>query len=54
MSADQNPSPVADTRVRPPLPTRRTLRRRQSLPLQFGRFIALNVKMLRMVFRGHG
>lgn len=54
MPADQNAIPDADTRVRPPLPTRRTLRRRQSLPRQLGRFIALNVKMLRMVLRGHG
>ncbi len=54
MSTDQNARHEADTRVLPPLPTRRTLRRRQSLPLQFGRFVALNVKMLRMVFRGHG
>ncbi len=54
MSTDQNVTPVADTRVQPPLPTRRTLRRRQNMPLQLGRFVALNIKMLRMVFRGHG
>lgn len=54
MPTDQNALPEADTRVRPPLPTRRTLRRRQSLPLQLGRFVALNIKMLRMVRRGHG
>ncbi|MBO9531783.1 MAG: hypothetical protein J7513_02295 [Solirubrobacteraceae bacterium] len=37
-----------------PLPTRRTLRRRASLPLQVLRFGVLNVRMLRMVGKGHG
>ncbi len=37
-----------------PLPTRRTLRRRGSVPLQLVRFALLNLRMLRMVGKGHG
>jgi hypothetical protein len=36
-----------------PLPTRSTLRRRRSLVLQTWRFALLNLKMLRMVRKGH-
>ncbi len=36
-----------------PLPTRSTLRRRQSLVLQAWRFALLNLKMMRMVRKGH-
>lgn len=36
-----------------PLPTKGTLRRRQSLAYQVGRFIAFNSRMLRMVTRAH-
>lgn len=36
-----------------PPPTPKTLRRRQSLPLQLWRFAALNLKMIRMVTKGH-
>lgn len=36
-----------------PLPTRRTLRMRRSLPFQFTRFLAFNVRILRMVLKGH-
>lgn len=36
-----------------PLPTRSTLRRRRSLALQAWRFALLNLKMLRMVRKGH-
>lgn len=37
-----------------PLPTRRTLRRRGNVPLQLVRFVLLNLRMLRMVGKGHG
>ena len=37
-----------------PLPTRATLRKRQSLPVQFWRFIRINLKMTRIIFNGHG
>jgi hypothetical protein len=36
-----------------PLPTEATLRRRQSLPLQVMRFLALNTRIMRMVLKGH-
>lgn len=37
-----------------PLPTRQTLRRRASLPLQAWRFVLINLKIIRMVLKGHG
>lgn len=37
-----------------PLPTKRTLRHRSSVPVQLLRFVALNIRMLRMVRKGHG
>jgi hypothetical protein len=37
-----------------PMPTNRTLRRRQNIPFQFLRFMILNFRMVRMVTRGHG
>lgn len=36
-----------------PVPTRRTIRRRTSLPFQLARFVAINVRMARMVRRSH-
>ncbi len=36
-----------------PLPTRRTLRRRGSIPRQLWRFGQINLRMLRMVRRAH-
>lgn len=36
-----------------PLPTASTLRRRKSLPLQLTRFAAFNVRIMRMVLKGH-
>lgn len=44
--------PLADL-SRAPLPTDRTLRRRRSVPLQAARFIGFNVRMMRMVLKGH-
>lgn len=46
--ADQ---PVADL-SRAPLPTARTLKQRQSLPVQASRFVAFNLRMMRLVLRG--
>jgi hypothetical protein len=37
-----------------PLPTAKTLRRRQSIPLQLTRFAVFNARMMRMVVKGHG
>jgi hypothetical protein len=37
-----------------PLPTPTTLRRRKSLPIQVLRFAAINIKMMRVIARGHG
>lgn len=58
MSADDHvpdsPFALADARMASaPLPTARTLRRRSSLPLQLWRFALLNLKILRMVLKGH-
>ncbi|UXA05506.1 hypothetical protein KXD96_21660 [Mycobacterium sp. SMC-2] len=36
-----------------PLPTPATLRMRQNILVQFGRFIRINLKMLRIIY-GHG
>ncbi|CAI9403498.1 hypothetical protein [Nocardioides sp. T2.26MG-1] len=46
-SADE-PQPVADL-SRAPLPTARTLRRRRSLPAQLVRFVAFNLRIVRMI-----
>jgi hypothetical protein len=45
-------SAVADL-SRAPLPTAATLRKRRSLPLQLARFAVFNVRMIRMVLKGH-
>lgn len=44
--------PVADL-SRAPLPTRGTLRRRRSLPVQSLRFLSFNLRIMRMVVKGH-
>lgn len=36
-----------------PLPTERTLKRRQSLPFQLTRFVVFNFRIMRMVVKGH-
>lgn len=41
-----------DSIARAPLPTPRTLRRRQSIAYQSWRFIAANFRFLRMVTKG--
>jgi hypothetical protein len=45
-------SPTHDLRTAP-LPTARTLRMRQNLPYQAIRFVAFNLRILRMVLKGH-
>lgn len=45
-------STVADL-SRAPMPTAKTLRRRQSIPLQLSRFVVFNVRIMRMVRKGH-
>lgn len=44
--------PVTDV-SRAPLPTAATLRRRGSVPFQLTRFVAFNVRILRMAAKGH-
>lgn len=36
-----------------PLPTSKTLKMRKSLPYQFTRFMAFNMRIMRMVIKGH-
>ncbi|WP_183098647.1 hypothetical protein [Nocardioides pelophilus] len=44
---------VNDRIARAPLPSARALRKRQNLAYQAGRFVALNLRMIRMVAKGH-
>ena len=44
----------ADERVAAaPLPTARTLRLRSNIPFQLWRFAVINLRMLRMIRKGH-
>lgn len=36
-----------------PIPTARTLGMRRNIPYQFGRFVAMNLRILRMAKKGH-
>ena len=45
-------SPTPDLRSAP-LPTDRTLRMRRNLPFQAYRFAALNLRIVKMVVKGH-
>jgi hypothetical protein len=36
-----------------PLPTAKTLRARKNLVIQFGRFVAINTKMLKIIRKEH-
>lgn len=47
--ADQ---PIADL-SRAPLPTKETLKMRQNLAFQFTRFVAFDLRIMRMVLKGH-
>jgi hypothetical protein len=44
---------VARSIAEAPLPTRRTLHARASVPYQVMRFVAFNIRMLRMVRKAH-
>ena len=39
--------------ARAPLPTEKTLKRRNSLSIQAIRFVAINLKMIKMIRKGH-
>jgi hypothetical protein len=39
--------------ARAPLPTDKTLRARKNLFIQFGRFVAINTKMVRVIRKAH-
>ena len=56
MTNDKTPTdheqPVADLSGMPQ-PTKMTIRIRNNLPFQFGRFVVLNARMIRMVIAGH-
>ncbi len=45
---------IAQRIAEAPLPTPRTLKRRQNLFIQFLRFVAHNLRIMRMVIKGHG
>lgn len=46
--------PFADEAIASaPLPTEKTLRRRRNLLVQAMRFVAINLKMIRVIRRGH-
>lgn len=44
--------PVADL-SKAPLPTKKTLQLRRNLPLQFLRFVSFDLRIMRMVAKGH-
>jgi len=39
--------------ARAPLPTEKTLKRRKNLFIQFNRFCSINMKMIKMIRKGH-
>jgi hypothetical protein len=45
---------AADSIASAPMPTPKTLRRRRNLAIQLVRFAAINLKMMRVIARGHG
>ncbi|HSO63947.1 MAG TPA: hypothetical protein VLQ78_02505 [Ornithinibacter sp.] len=47
-----SPAPVADLSGAP-LPTEKTLRMRRNLPFQATRFAVFNLRIMRMVLKGH-
>ncbi len=49
---DPEVQPFADL-SRAPLPTAKTLKRRQSIPVQMLRFISFDTRIMRMVIKGH-
>lgn len=52
MTESSNASqPVADL-TKAPMPNVKTLRSRQNLPAQFGKFVFFNLRIMRMVTKG--
>jgi hypothetical protein len=50
----EDPFTLADERIQAaPLPLSKTLRRRSSLPFQLWRFALINLKIVKMVTKGH-
>jgi len=53
-STEPDPYAQADQRIQlAPLPLPKTLRRRSSLPVQIWRFTLINLKIVKMVTKGH-
>jgi hypothetical protein len=52
MMSETPAAEVADL-SRSPLPTKRTLARRQNVFLQFFRFVRFDLRIIRMVAKGH-
>lgn len=50
---DGIPQPPRPSAVLAPLPTSRTVRRRTSIVVQLYRFVAINLRMAKMVRRSH-
>lgn len=49
------PDPLAAEAIASsPMPTPKTLRQRRNVALQLVRFAAINLKMMRVIARGHG
>jgi hypothetical protein len=44
---------TAESIATAPLPTSRTLRLRRNVPFQLLRFVAINLRMARVILRGH-
>ena len=42
-----------DVIAKAPLPTAKTLKARKNLPIQLWRFIAINIRMVKMIFKGN-
>lgn len=50
--SDNTSVPIADL-SKAPMPTAKMLRQRKSVPLQLTRFAVFNVRIMRMVLKGH-
>lgn len=46
---ETHPATIVADLSKAPLPTAQTLKRRRSLPVQLGRFVVFNTRMIRMV-----
>jgi len=53
MTISSDNQPVADL-SRSPLPTPKTLKRRKNVFFQFYRFVLFNLRIIKLVVRGHG